>query len=72
MRISDAILKYLKMLDVKYIFGLPAGTVSPLYDAMNDEDIKPIVAKNEGGAAYMAARYSSISGNLGVCIVAGA
>lgn len=72
MRISNSILKCLKATDVKHVFGIPAGTVSPIYDAMNDEDILPIVTKNEAGAAYAAARYANISGKLGVCIVAGA
>jgi acetolactate synthase-1/2/3 large subunit len=71
MRIAEVILKYLKDNGVDHIFGIPAGTVSPLYDSLNDVDIKPIVAKNEGGAAYMAARYASVTGKLGVCIGAG-
>lgn len=71
MRIAKAILQYLETNHVQYIFGIPAGTVSPLYDAMNDVNIKPIIAKNEGGAAYMAARYASVTGKLGVCIGAG-
>lgn len=72
MRISNCVLKCLKAANVKHIFGIPAGTVSPIYDSMNDENISPIVTKNEAGAAYMAARYASLSGELGVCIVAGA
>lgn len=71
MRFAKAILEFLKANQVKYIFGIPAGTVSPLYDAINDVDIQPIVAKNEGGAAYMAARYASVTGALGVCMGAG-
>lgn len=71
MRVARAVLEYLKAHDIDYIFGVPAGTVSPIYDAMNDVDICPIVAKNEGGAAYMAARYASISGKMGVCFGAG-
>ncbi len=70
-RLADAIMKYLELNSVEYIFGIPAGTVSPLYDAVNDVNIKPIIAKNEGGAAYMASRYASISKKLGVCLGAG-
>jgi acetolactate synthase-1/2/3 large subunit len=72
MRVSNCILKCLRSAGVQQVFGIPAGTVSPIYDALNDEDIKPIVTKNEAGAAYMASRYSSTSGKLGVCVVAGA
>lgn len=71
MRIANGILEFLKKAGVDYIFGIPAGTISPLFDGLNDVDIKPIVAKNEGGAAYMAARYASVTGNLAVCLGAG-
>lgn len=71
MRIARAILEYLKTAEVDYLFGIPAGTISPLFDALNDVDIKPIVAKNEGGAAYMAARYACVTGKMGVCFGAG-
>lgn len=71
MRIAGAILEYLKTAGVDQLFGIPAGTVSPLFDALNDVDIKAIVAKNEGGAAYMAARYASVSGKMAVCLGAG-
>lgn len=71
MRIAEVILKYLKNNGVDHIYGIPAGTISPLFDSLNDVDIKPIVAKNEGGAAYMAARYASVTRKLGVCIGAG-
>ena len=68
MRIANEILLYLKNSGVNHIFGIPAGTISPLFDALNDVSIKPIVAKNEGGAAYMAARYASVTQKLSVCM----
>ncbi|MBM7614916.1 thiamine pyrophosphate-binding protein [Alkaliphilus hydrothermalis] len=71
MRLSEAILRYLKNNGVEYIFGIPAGNVSPLYDSLNDVDIKLIVSKNEAGSTYCAARYANISKKLGVCILAG-
>lgn len=72
MKIAEAILHYLKASNVEYAFGIPAGIVGPLYDSLIDVDIKPIITKNEAGAAYMAARYASISGKLAVCVGAGA
>ncbi|MCX8129371.1 MAG: thiamine pyrophosphate-binding protein [Clostridia bacterium] len=71
MKISEAILKYLKENGVECIFGIPAGTVSPIFDSMNNIDIELIITKNEAGAAYSAARYASMSKQLGVCIGAG-
>ena len=36
MRFANGILKYLKKNGVDYVFGIPAGTISPLFDALND------------------------------------
>lgn len=71
MRISEAILSYLKNNGIKYIFGLPAGTVSATFDALHDVDITPVITKHEAGAAYMATKYAISSKKLGVCLVAG-
>lgn len=71
MRIANAIVECLNDFEVKYIFGVPAGTISPLFDSLNDVSIQPIVAKNEGGAAYMAARYASVTRKMAVCFGAG-
>jgi len=65
-------LECLKLQGVDYVFGIPAGTISPTFDALNEVDIKPVITKNEAGAAYSAARYASVSGKLGVCFGAGA
>lgn len=71
MRFANAILEYIKSANVDYLFGIPAGTISPLVDALNDVDITPIVFKNEGGAAYSAARYASVSGKMALLMGAG-
>lgn len=71
MRVSDIMIKMLAEKDVKCIFGISAGTVSSLFDASNNYDIKVITTKNEAGAAYSATKYAAISNKLGVCIVAG-
>jgi acetolactate synthase-1/2/3 large subunit len=71
MKVANAIMKYLEQNNVEYIFGMSAGTVSAIYDGVNDVNIKPIITKNEAGAAYMAAKYASISKKIGVCIAAG-
>lgn len=71
MRIADMIVKILEKNKVKHVYGMSAGTVSAIYDALNDSDITPIMVKNEAASTYSAARYASISGKLGVSIVAG-
>lgn len=70
-KVSESILKFLELNEIKCVFGIPSGTVSPLYDSMNDVAITPIFTKNEAGAAYMAARYAASSQKLAVCFVAG-
>lgn len=71
MKVAEGIAKYLEKNQVAYVFGLSAGTVSGIYDALNDVNIRPIITKNEAGAAYMAAKYAAVSKKLGVCIAAG-
>jgi acetolactate synthase-1/2/3 large subunit len=71
MRNSDVIIKTLSERGVKCIFGISAGTVSSIFDAINDYDIEPIITKNEAGAAYAASRYAAITNKLAVCVFAG-
>ncbi|MBI4369021.1 MAG: thiamine pyrophosphate-binding protein [Elusimicrobia bacterium] len=66
---SRLILEYLKGEGVDYIFGIPGGPATPLFDALYDEPgIKTIGTRHEAGAAFMAAGYARISGRLGVCL----
>lgn len=71
MKLAQEILQYIKLCDVKHIYGIPAGTVSPIMDALNDIDLKVIIAKNEAGAAFMAAREACVTKRLSVCVGAG-
>lgn len=63
------VLEYLEGNGVKYIFGIPAGSVNAFYDQLLDfPEITPIVTKHEGAASYMAASYAKYSRELSVCI----
>lgn len=68
---GDLIIAYLEMLEVEYIFGIPGGAIEPFYNAIARARqrgvIKPIVARHECGAAFMAEGYYYHSGKLGVC-----
>ena len=70
-RAADMILNYLEQLGVEYMFGIPGGGIEPLYDALARSQrlggIRPIVARHESGAAFMADGYARESGKLGVC-----
>lgn len=70
MKISTAslLLKYLEGEGVEYIFGVPGTSLVPLFAALNQQNaIKPILAKHEEGAAFMADGYARLSGRIGVC-----
>ncbi|QMT18210.1 thiamine pyrophosphate-binding protein [Planococcus maritimus] len=63
------VLEYLEGNGVKYIFGIPAGSVNAFYDQLLDfPEMPPIVTKHEGAASYMAASYAKYSRQLSVCI----
>ncbi len=65
---SDLLLKYLENEGVEYIFGVPGLSLIPLFEACNrNSKIKPILAKHEEGAAFMADGYARVKGTLGVC-----
>jgi acetolactate synthase-1/2/3 large subunit len=62
------LLKYLKAEGVEYIFGVPGTSIVPIFAAINKYgDVKPILAKHEEGAAFMADGYARVSGKVGVC-----
>lgn len=68
---ADLILHYLEQIGVEYVFGIPGGAIEPLYDSLarrqRQGGIRPIVARHESGAAFMAEGYARESGKLGVC-----
>jgi acetolactate synthase-1/2/3 large subunit len=68
MTAARVLVQYLKQEGVEYIFGIPGGPLMPLYEALFETGhIRPILAKHEEGAAFMADGYARASGKLGVC-----
>lgn len=67
----DLILGYLEQLGVEYVFGVPGGAIEPLYNAQARSERRggprPVVARHECGAAFMADGYARETGRLGVC-----
>ena len=73
---GDLILEYLEKLEVEYVFGVPGGSIEPFYNALARSRrrgaIRPVTARHETGAAFMADGYARASGRLGVvCSTAG-
>jgi acetolactate synthase I/II/III large subunit len=70
-RAADLILHYLEQIGVEYVFGIPGGGIEPLYNALARSrrrgGPRPVVARHETGAAFMADGYARETGKLGVC-----
>ena len=69
--IGDLLVSYLEQIGVEFVFGIPGGAIEPLYNALarseRESGARPIVARHETGAAFMADGYARNSGKLGVC-----
>jgi acetolactate synthase-1/2/3 large subunit len=70
--VAELIVTCLEKAGVEYVFGVPGGAVEPIYNALARSQrrggIRPVVARHEVGAAYMADGYARETGRLGVCI----
>ena len=67
---ATLLLKYLEAQGVRYIFGIPGGPLMPIYEAMHSQGgIRPVLAKHEEGAAFMADGYARMRRGLGACCV---
>jgi len=53
---------------VEVIFGLPGGTIMPLYDTLPEyPQLRHVLVRHEQGAAHAADGYSRATGKVGVC-----
>lgn len=69
MKIKNLILKILKQEGLSHVFMVPGGLVDPFLTAFDSRcGITPIIASQEGGAAYMADGYARASRKFGVCL----
>jgi acetolactate synthase-1/2/3 large subunit len=53
---------------VDTVFGLPGGSVMPIYDVMLNYPVHHVLVKHEQGAAHMADGYARASGKVGVAM----
>lgn len=69
--LGDLVIEYLEQCGVDCIFGVPGGAIEPLYNALARSarrgGPRPVVARHEAGAAFMADGYARETGKLGVC-----
>jgi acetolactate synthase I/II/III large subunit len=70
--VAELVVSCLAQAGVEYVFGVPGGAVEPLYNALARSERRggprPVVARHEAGAAYMADGYARETGRLGVCV----
>lgn len=68
---ADLLIAYLEQIGVEFVFGVPGGAIEPLFNAMARSarrgGLRPVVARHETGAAFMADGYARETGKLGVC-----
>ncbi len=70
MRSADALVRAMKSLGVRHVFGIPGGSIMPLYDALySAEDIKHYLFKHEQGAIHAADAYGRITRKPGIVLV---
>ncbi len=71
MEAADLLVAYLEQIGIEYVFGVPGGAIEPLYNALARSERRggprPVVARHEAGAAFMADGYARETGKIGVC-----
>ncbi len=69
---TDFILRTLVADEIDHLFLVPGGLVDPFLPALGRvSGITPVVAAQEGGAAFMADGYARASGKFGACLCIG-
>lgn len=69
---TDFILNALASEGIDHLFMVPGGLIDPFLPALGRQKaLTPIVAAQEGGAAYMADGYARASGNFGAALCIG-
>lgn len=67
--VGIAITKTLEQHGVERVFQVPGESFLPVLDGLHDSNIKAVVARQEGGATYMAEAHGKATGNPGVAMV---
>ncbi|MGE0768362.1 MAG: acetolactate synthase 3 large subunit [Hyphomicrobiaceae bacterium] len=67
---AEMVIKALADQGVDLIFGYPGGAVLPIYDELfQQEKVKHILVRQEGGAVHAAEGYARSTGRVGVVLV---
>jgi acetolactate synthase-1/2/3 large subunit len=67
---AEMVIKALADQGVEQVFGYPGGAVLPIYDELFQQDnIRHILVRQEGGAVHAAEGYARSTGKVGVVLV---
>ncbi|MEZ5856831.1 MAG: acetolactate synthase 3 large subunit [Hyphomicrobiaceae bacterium] len=67
---AEMVIRALQDQGVEHIFGYPGGAVLPIYDEVfQQEKVKHVLVRQEGGAVHAAEGYARSTGKVGVVLV---
>ena len=67
---AEMVIKAMADQGVDYVFGYPGGAVLPIYDELaQQEKVKHVLVRQEGGAVHAAEGYARSTGKVGVVLV---
>jgi len=64
-----AVVRVLKQVGVRNIFGLHGGHIDPIFQSCYDEDIRIVDTRHEQAAGHMADAWARLTGEPGVAVV---
>ncbi len=66
---AQAVVRALEMEGVDWLFGMPGGTILPIYDAIfSSEKLKHVLVRHEQVGGHAAEGYAHATGKVGVCM----
>ncbi|GEJ58265.1 biosynthetic-type acetolactate synthase large subunit [Anaeromyxobacter diazotrophicus] len=66
---AQAVIRALELEEVDWIFGMPGGTILPIYDALfASEKLKHVLIRHEQVGGHAAEGYAHATGKVGVCM----
>jgi len=66
---AQAVIRALELEGVDWIFGMPGGTILPIYDALfSSEKLKHVLVRHEQVGGHAAEGYAQATGKVGVCM----
>jgi acetolactate synthase I/II/III large subunit len=66
---AQAVVRALELEEVDYLFGMPGGTILPIYDALfASKKLKHVLIRHEQVGGHAAEGYAHATGKVGVCM----